>query len=76
MLNTDESKSWDDGILVWCNAVRTNPPVQLGINGRYLPFIVYYPYNAWPKLQSGWGFNCTFNFSEVKPLEGGGAGSI
>jgi hypothetical protein len=40
VLNADESKSWGDGILVWCNAVRTNPPVQLGINGRYLPFIV------------------------------------
>jgi hypothetical protein len=40
VLNTDESKSWGDGILVWCNTVRTNPPVQLGIHGRYLPFIV------------------------------------
>ena len=37
---TDESKSWGDGILMWCNTVRTNPLVQLGINGRYLPFIV------------------------------------
>eukprot|EP00957_Ditylum_brightwellii_P003654 276623-Ditylum_brightwellii.AAC.1 len=36
----DESKSWGYGILVWCNAVRTNPPVQLGVNGRYLPFII------------------------------------
>jgi hypothetical protein len=39
-LTTDESKSWGDGILVWCNAVRTNPTVQLGINDRCLPFIV------------------------------------
>ena len=25
---------------MWCNAVRTKPSEQLGINGRYLPFIV------------------------------------
>eukprot|EP00957_Ditylum_brightwellii_P190378 14492239-Ditylum_brightwellii.AAC.1 len=36
----DELRSWGDGILVWCNVVRTNPPLKLGINGRYLPFIV------------------------------------
>eukprot|EP00957_Ditylum_brightwellii_P070306 5341300-Ditylum_brightwellii.AAC.1 len=35
----DESKSWGDGLLVWCNAVRTKPSEQLGINGKYLPFI-------------------------------------
>eukprot|EP00957_Ditylum_brightwellii_P137004 10446714-Ditylum_brightwellii.AAC.1 len=29
VLKVDESKSWGDGILVWCNTVRTNPPVQL-----------------------------------------------
>eukprot|EP00957_Ditylum_brightwellii_P193569 14740327-Ditylum_brightwellii.AAC.1 len=40
VLKTDESKSWGDGILEWCNAVRTNHPVQLVINGRYLLFIV------------------------------------
>eukprot|EP00957_Ditylum_brightwellii_P170554 12983030-Ditylum_brightwellii.AAC.1 len=40
VLNMDESKSWGYRILVWCNIVRTNPPVQLGINGRCLPFIV------------------------------------
>eukprot|EP00957_Ditylum_brightwellii_P111446 8500485-Ditylum_brightwellii.AAC.1 len=36
----DESKSWGDGILVWCNAARTKPSEQLGINGKYPPFIV------------------------------------
>eukprot|EP00957_Ditylum_brightwellii_P100421 7654575-Ditylum_brightwellii.AAC.1 len=36
----EESKSWGDEILVWCNAIRTIPSEQLGINGRYLPFIV------------------------------------
>eukprot|EP00957_Ditylum_brightwellii_P015402 1158864-Ditylum_brightwellii.AAC.1 len=36
----DESRSWGDGILVWCNAVRTKPSEQHGINGRYLLFIV------------------------------------
>eukprot|EP00957_Ditylum_brightwellii_P096886 7378799-Ditylum_brightwellii.AAC.1 len=36
----DKSKSWGDGILVWCNAVRPKPSEQLGVNGRYLPFIV------------------------------------
>ena len=40
VLKTDESKSWGDGILVRCNAVRTNPSEQLDINVRYLPFIV------------------------------------
>jgi hypothetical protein len=40
VLKRDESKSWGDGILVRCNAVRTKPSEQLGINGRYLPFIV------------------------------------
>eukprot|EP00957_Ditylum_brightwellii_P085584 6510011-Ditylum_brightwellii.AAC.1 len=40
VLNTDESKLWDDRVLMWCNTVRTNPHVQLGINGKYLPFIV------------------------------------
>eukprot|EP00957_Ditylum_brightwellii_P094266 7176881-Ditylum_brightwellii.AAC.1 len=38
LLNTDESNTWDDGILVWCNIVRTKSPVQLVINDRYLPF--------------------------------------
>ena len=33
-------------------------------------------YNDWPKLQSGWEGDCTFNFSEVKPLEGDDAGGI
>eukprot|EP00957_Ditylum_brightwellii_P127776 9744643-Ditylum_brightwellii.AAC.1 len=37
----DESKSWGDGILVWCNTVGTKPSEQHGINGRYLPFIVH-----------------------------------
>eukprot|EP00957_Ditylum_brightwellii_P099093 7547206-Ditylum_brightwellii.AAC.1 len=40
MLKCDKSEAWGDGILVWCNAARTQPSVQLGMNGRYLPFIV------------------------------------
>eukprot|EP00957_Ditylum_brightwellii_P129705 9894350-Ditylum_brightwellii.AAC.1 len=40
LLNMDTSKAWGDGILMWCNIVRTKPPVQLGVNGRYLPFII------------------------------------
>eukprot|EP00957_Ditylum_brightwellii_P158317 12051051-Ditylum_brightwellii.AAC.2 len=40
VIKRDESRSWGDGNLVWCNAVRTKPPVQLGINGRYLPFTI------------------------------------
>eukprot|EP00957_Ditylum_brightwellii_P000226 17734-Ditylum_brightwellii.AAC.1 len=36
----DESKSWGDEMLVWCNAVRTLPSEQCDINGRYLLFIV------------------------------------
>eukprot|EP00957_Ditylum_brightwellii_P199308 15192132-Ditylum_brightwellii.AAC.1 len=36
LLNNDKSKAWGDGMLMWCNAVRTKPPVQLGGNGRYL----------------------------------------
>eukprot|EP00957_Ditylum_brightwellii_P191238 14561510-Ditylum_brightwellii.AAC.1 len=32
--------------------------------------------NNWPKLQSGWECHPTFNFSEVKPLEGDEAGGI
>eukprot|EP00957_Ditylum_brightwellii_P108323 8263681-Ditylum_brightwellii.AAC.1 len=36
----DESNSWGDGFLVWCNAVRALPSEQHGINGRYLSFIV------------------------------------
>ena len=38
--------------------------------------VLHYPYNDWPKLQSGWGCDRTFNFSEVKPLEGDEAGGI
>eukprot|EP00957_Ditylum_brightwellii_P210669 15365242-Ditylum_brightwellii.AAC.1 len=40
VLNMDASKSWGDEVLVWCNAVQTKPSEELGINGRYLPFIV------------------------------------
>eukprot|EP00957_Ditylum_brightwellii_P127070 9687539-Ditylum_brightwellii.AAC.1 len=40
MLKIDESKSWGDGIVVWCNAIRTKSSEQLGINGRYLHFII------------------------------------
>eukprot|EP00957_Ditylum_brightwellii_P204496 15339541-Ditylum_brightwellii.AAC.1 len=36
----DESKSCDDGALMWCNAVKTLPFEQVGTNGRYLSFIV------------------------------------
>ena len=39
-------------------------------------FVLHYPYNNWPKLQSGREAHHTFNFSEVKPLEGNGAGCI
>eukprot|EP00957_Ditylum_brightwellii_P092933 7076418-Ditylum_brightwellii.AAC.1 len=39
-------------------------------------FVLHFPYNDWPKLQSGWGCNCTFNFSEVKGLEGDETGGI
>ena len=38
--------------------------------------VVQYPYTNWPKLQSGWESHHTFNFSEVKPLEGDEAGGI
>eukprot|EP00957_Ditylum_brightwellii_P117210 8938806-Ditylum_brightwellii.AAC.1 len=39
-------------------------------------FVSHYPYNGWPKLQSGWECHCTFNISEVKPLEGDETGGI
>eukprot|EP00957_Ditylum_brightwellii_P126363 9633058-Ditylum_brightwellii.AAC.1 len=35
-----------------------------------------YPYNDWPKFQSGLKSHYTFNCSEVKPLEGDDAGGI
>eukprot|EP00957_Ditylum_brightwellii_P199703 15223603-Ditylum_brightwellii.AAC.1 len=38
--------------------------------------LLHYPYNNCPKLQSGWKSHCTFNFSEVKPLEEDEAGGI
>eukprot|EP00957_Ditylum_brightwellii_P039556 2992422-Ditylum_brightwellii.AAC.1 len=40
ILKYDELEAWGDGILVWYNVVRTQPSLQLGMNGRYLPFIV------------------------------------
>eukprot|EP00957_Ditylum_brightwellii_P184168 14027699-Ditylum_brightwellii.AAC.1 len=39
-------------------------------------FILHCPHNNLPKLQPGWGCDRTFNFSEVKLLEGDKAGGI
>eukprot|EP00957_Ditylum_brightwellii_P125701 9581502-Ditylum_brightwellii.AAC.1 len=36
--------------------------------------VSHYPYNNCPKLQSRWEAHRTFNFSEIKPLEGDEAG--
>eukprot|EP00957_Ditylum_brightwellii_P061201 4643825-Ditylum_brightwellii.AAC.1 len=37
-------------------------------------FLLHYPYNNWPTLQSGWGCDSTYHFSEVKPHEADKAG--
>eukprot|EP00957_Ditylum_brightwellii_P020864 1573554-Ditylum_brightwellii.AAC.1 len=38
--------------------------------------LLHYPYNNWPKFQSGWECHYTFNISKVKLLEGDEAGGI